>query len=78
MTTLNDDQLDRLGQISDTADNCLAASNLPVSTAIHLEGMREALKKIRDEIRGIYLEASGENPWEEWSISPPTRGEALE
>lgn len=59
------DDIEQIGILSDKADNLIGASNLPVSDRIHIEGMRGGLEDLRDDLRKIYLQVTGENPWEE-------------
>ena len=57
------DQLDSLGKISDTADNFSHASQLHLPAALHAELLSKGMVNIRDQIRKLYVEVSGENPW---------------
>lgn len=65
MKTITPDQLDRLGRTSDKADNFTHAVKLPLPDSLHKQQLAEGMQKIRDELRALYVEVSGENPWEE-------------
>lgn len=57
------EQLDCLGKISDSADNFHHASQLNLKAALHAEQLSKGMLNIRDQIRKLYVEVSGENPW---------------
>jgi len=57
--------LEEISKLADTADNLLAATNLPVSDRIHLQGLREGLGGISAKLKDVYVELSGSNPWTE-------------
>lgn len=59
------DGVKEIGNLADTADNLLGAAKLPVSDRIHLEGLKDGLKKIAAKLKFLYVELSGVNPWEE-------------
>lgn len=63
--TITDEQLEKLGELVDKADNLIAASRLAVSPAIHVEGLRGGLVEIRAALREIYIEIANDNPWED-------------
>jgi hypothetical protein len=63
ITFEDDDQLERLGQLIDTADNYLAAASLRLPAAMHVEGLTAGIRELRAEILAIYLDAGGENHW---------------
>lgn len=55
---------ERLGVLSDRADNYWHAVMLPLPAAVHADQLRAGMAYIRDELREIFREATGENPWE--------------
>lgn len=57
----NDDS----GQVADTVDNLISALTLPLPDKLHLQALRESLPSVRDRLRAIYVEQTGENPWED-------------
>jgi len=59
------EQLDKLGRLADIANNLAAASQLPVPPAVHIEGMRQGLIDIDKALRALYVEISGDDPWED-------------
>lgn len=60
---MNADQLDRLGRLADKADNFTHASKLPMPDSIHKQALTDGMNDIRDALRLLYIEVSGENPW---------------
>jgi len=61
----SDELLDALGKIADSIDNIMAATELPLPPAMHLEQIKYRLPEWSAQIKGIYVELCGENPWEE-------------
>jgi hypothetical protein len=58
--------LDKIGSLSDRADNLAHAARMPgLSASIHLSGMTSGLADIRDELREAYKGFSGQDPWSE-------------
>jgi hypothetical protein len=57
--------LEQLGLLIDMADNLLAATKLPFSPQIHLNGLINGLTELQKELREIYLTAGGEDVWSE-------------
>lgn len=62
---MNEDQKDRLGRLADRIDNLTHAMALPLPDSVHLQALRDAMPELRDELKAIYVEVTGENPWEE-------------
>lgn len=67
---MNEDTLERLGQLIDKADNYLAAASLRLPSQMHVEGLTTGLREIRAELLAIYLAAGGENEWEDREPKP--------
>lgn len=61
---VNDDQIERLGQLADRLDAILYSAKMPLPPDIHLHGICGAAREVRDEIASLVVEISGENPWE--------------
>jgi len=57
-------QVERIGLISDIADNYINALSLPLPPQVHLESVAKGLTEIRDELRKIYREIAREDPWQ--------------
>ena len=56
--------LTAIGSLADKADNFVHAAQIPVPPAIHVEALSGGMTDIRDELRKLYVELSGDNPWE--------------
>jgi len=56
---------DDTGKVADTVDNLLHAMTLPLPDKLHLQALREALPSVRDRLRVIYVEQTGDDPWRE-------------
>lgn len=61
---LTADQLDRLGKLADTCDNLSAATGLPMPPQFHVDTLKSSLTTLGSRIKALYVEVSGENPWE--------------
>ena len=59
------EQLEELGRLADMANNLAAASQLPVSPVIHIAGMRQGLIDIDRALKALYIEITGDDPWED-------------
>lgn len=62
---ITDEQLEKIGKLVDTASNCIAATQLRVRPEIHVEGLRGGLQEVVQVLRELYIETSGENPWDD-------------
>ena len=60
---MDDVQLDKLGRLADSADNYLALNELPMPDSIKVDGMKTGLAELSEELKALYVELSGENPW---------------
>lgn len=67
---ITQEQLEELAELAEQAGNLIAASRLRVSPAIHIEGMRGGLESIEAALRKLYVEISGENPWDDEEPAP--------
>ncbi|HEX3560386.1 MAG TPA: hypothetical protein VHU19_14355 [Pyrinomonadaceae bacterium] len=61
---LTEEQLERIAEVAQTANNLLGALELPLPAHLHLEGCRGNIQDMRDELRKIVVELKGEDPWE--------------
>lgn len=57
------DNVEEIGRLSDTVDNYIAATNLPMPPKFHLEQLKDVLKKVSAKLKEIYVDTSGTNPW---------------
>lgn len=55
--------MEEVGRLADEVDNYLAATNLPMPAAFHLEQLKAGLKGMSAKLKEIYTAVSGENPW---------------
>lgn len=58
------EHMEKLGLIVDKIENYAAALQLSVPAYIHMEQLREALPEIAKELKEVYINETGENPWE--------------
>lgn len=63
--SITDDQLERISELVDKASNCISATQLRVRPEIHVEGLRGGLQEVEQVLRELYVEISGENPWDD-------------
>lgn len=61
---MKDENADSLGRLSDKCDNLFHASKLPMPDKLHKEQLASAMEDIRDELRKIYIDETGQNPWD--------------
>lgn len=59
MSEISSEQLDRIGQLAEKADNYLHGLQLPVSAHIHVEGCRAGFEEIKTEATALYRELGG-------------------
>lgn len=58
------DVMDRIGRLSDKADNYYHATMLPgLSPRIHIDALTGGMQQIRDELREIFKDVTGDDPW---------------
>lgn len=63
---MTDEQLEKFGTIVDDIDNLCHGLNLPLGPEFHIEQLRELLPQKVADLRRLYVEVSGANPWEGW------------
>ena len=63
------DVMERLGQLADKADNFCHAAQIPLSPRIHITALRGGMEDIRDELRAIFREVTGDDPWADEPMS---------
>ncbi|MEF3066343.1 hypothetical protein [Pandoraea apista] len=52
-----------IGEIADRVDNLIAAEGIPMPEAIAKQARTQALTGVRDELRSLYIELTGDDPW---------------
>ena len=62
---MKDENAERLGQAFDRLDALSygLSAMTGLDPKIHVEGLRGALPEIRDEIRSVYVDEVGDDPW---------------
>jgi hypothetical protein len=58
------ENLEKIALLSDKIENLGCGLELPMLPLFHVEQMKKQLPRIAEEIRTIYKEETGENPWE--------------
>jgi hypothetical protein len=53
-----------LGRLADHIDNLVGALQLPLPAQTHVDQLKAALPKVRDQLRTIYVAQTGEDPWD--------------
>lgn len=61
---ITEDNMDKIGELSDRIENLTYAAKLNLPPAMHLEQITKVIVEIKDELRAIYKDTTGENPWE--------------
>jgi len=54
---------EQVGQLADRADNFCCASLLGLPAKVHAEQLALGMADIRDALRALYIEATGDDPW---------------
>ena len=62
---MNEEQIERIGQLIDTVDNHLAMQGNHMPDSIRAAAAKAGLSDIRDELKKIYFDAGGEDVWED-------------
>lgn len=57
------DKFETLGQIIDSIESLVYSLNLPLPPQMHVEQMRVALPEKVEELKSVFVEITGENPW---------------
>jgi len=56
---------EKIGQLADSIDNAIAARQLPLPPAMHLEQSERMMRDWSKQLKEIYVAMTGENPWPE-------------
>jgi hypothetical protein len=62
--TLTRRDTEKLGQAIDRLDSLSHALGLAMPAEFHLKQFREIIPELVKELKGGFVEATGENPWE--------------
>lgn len=67
MNSLTESQLRVLGHdIADKADNYLEMAQMPgMPLLLTIDALKQGLEEIRENAHRLYVEVTGENPWED-------------
>ena len=60
---ITEDQLEGLARLAGVADNYYAASGMQLPPEMHIECLRTGMAAISEQIKKLYVETTGENPW---------------
>lgn len=55
---------ERIGELADRVDSLVCAESLPFPEAVAKPARTQSLTKVRDDLRAIFKEMTGEDPWE--------------
>jgi hypothetical protein len=61
---MSDEQKEKLGQLIDGIDNLAHALQIPMPAQFHVDSLKGLLPEKVSELKAIYQEITGENPWE--------------
>lgn len=62
---ISDEQVQVVGKIADTLDSLIAASAMRLPAEKKLEYTLATLEQLSGELKALFVEVSGENPWED-------------
>ena len=62
---MDDRQLCILGNLADKADNYLRTAKIPMPDGMKVAGMIQGLSELSEALKELYVELSGENPWQD-------------
>ena len=57
------DPIETIGQLVDKCENFVAATKLPAPPAMHVMGLRDGFKEMRDDLKELYFRLGGEDVW---------------
>jgi hypothetical protein len=64
-TSVTDEQLEKLGQVVERIDNLVHAGAIPMSDKLRVTALGEALPSLHAELKTLYVEIAGDDPWTE-------------
>ncbi len=59
-----EDKFETLGQLIDSLDNLAHALKMPLPPQMHVEQLSVALPKKVKQLKEVFVEITGENPWD--------------
>lgn len=59
-----EEKFEKLGLLIDELDNFVHALGLLLPPKMHVEQLKISLPKTVEKLKGVYVEITGENPWE--------------
>lgn len=62
---ITDEQLDKIGTTAERIESMLAATLMPLPADFHLKQIKSISADIAGELKKLYTEISGNDPWEE-------------
>jgi hypothetical protein len=57
---------EEVGLMADTAENLVHASQLPMTPETHKERLVDGIRRLRDRMRSLRIQVTGNNPWEDY------------
>ena len=57
-------QLEKLGRLADKADNYLQWAYNPAPDSLKIDAMKTGLAELSEELKALYIELGGSNPWQ--------------
>ncbi|HCZ8394890.1 hypothetical protein CMT42_14785 [Elizabethkingia anophelis] len=61
---MNEEQKETLGGIADKVNNLTGALEIPMPADFHVTQLKSILPEVVQELRDLYKDVTGENPWE--------------
>ena len=59
-----EDKFEKLGQLIDSIDSLAHGLNIPMPADFHIEKLKTILPEKVKELKELFIEITGENPWE--------------
>ena len=59
-----EDKFETLGQLIDSLDNLAHALKMPLPIHMHIEQLSVALPEKVKQLKEVFVEITGENPWD--------------
>lgn len=59
-----EDKYERLGVLIDEVENLACALNFSLPAQMHVEQLKISLPKKVEELKKVFIDITGENPWE--------------